>query len=239
MCYYKARIYSPTLGRFLQTDPIGYADGLNWYNYVGSDPVNATDPSGLCGRWGRYLDENGVEQSEWIVLKCPGEGGGGGGGYFLGLFRSGPVDDSGTLFGGGGAGAPQRVTVDKSCSGVAAAYDPRVQARALNALKIAIASDYEQGFFASQNIFSNGYSTGPIFSSKRRLEIKGDTIRRNKPLLIESLANGTYGPGLLVHTHQHFRHPSPVSKPDQIAADYFGFTVAAIDKSGRFTCTVN
>jgi len=105
MYYYKARIYSPTLGRFLQTDPIGYADGLNWYNYVGGDPVNATDPSGLCGRWGRYLDENGVEQSEWIVLKCPGEGGGGG--YFLGLFRSGPVDDSGALGGSGGAGAPQ------------------------------------------------------------------------------------------------------------------------------------
>ena len=30
MYYYKARIYSPTLGRFMQTDPIGYADGLNW-----------------------------------------------------------------------------------------------------------------------------------------------------------------------------------------------------------------
>ncbi len=43
---YKARWYSPTLGRFLQTDPIGYADGLNWYNYVGSDPVNAKDPTG-------------------------------------------------------------------------------------------------------------------------------------------------------------------------------------------------
>ncbi len=27
MYYYKARIYSPTLGRFLQTDPIGYGDG--------------------------------------------------------------------------------------------------------------------------------------------------------------------------------------------------------------------
>jgi RHS repeat-associated protein len=45
--YYKARMYSPTLGRFFQTDPVGYGDGLNWYAYVGNDPINGIDPSGL------------------------------------------------------------------------------------------------------------------------------------------------------------------------------------------------
>jgi len=45
--YYKARVYDPNLGRFLQTDPIRYDSNINSYVYAANSPTNGTDPSGL------------------------------------------------------------------------------------------------------------------------------------------------------------------------------------------------
>ncbi|MBY0577470.1 MAG: RHS repeat-associated core domain-containing protein, partial [Burkholderiales bacterium] len=47
--YYRARYYDPSIGRFLSEDPLGFAAGINFYAYVGNNPVNANDPSGKEG----------------------------------------------------------------------------------------------------------------------------------------------------------------------------------------------
>ena len=77
MYYYKARIYSPTLGRFMQTDPIGYANGMNWHNYAHSDPINGSDPTGKVCVWddGSFDTGDSDYMGSGGASNCSGDGG--------------------------------------------------------------------------------------------------------------------------------------------------------------------
>jgi RHS repeat-associated protein len=44
--YYRARYYSPQLGRFISEDPIGLRGGTNYYGYAGGNPIGNRDPDG-------------------------------------------------------------------------------------------------------------------------------------------------------------------------------------------------
>ena len=56
----------PPTGQFTQEDPTGLAGGLNLYGFAGGDPINFSDPFGLC--------REGDEDCHWLVDQLRGVG---------------------------------------------------------------------------------------------------------------------------------------------------------------------
>lgn len=71
------RHYDPTIGRYLQPDPLGFADGASVYAYAGSSPAMRVDPTGLMIGETNYTP---IRKPELQLCYAPGGGGGGGGG---------------------------------------------------------------------------------------------------------------------------------------------------------------
>lgn len=86
--YRRARTYNPTTGLFTQEDPLGLAGGLNAYGFAESDPVNYSDPFGLCpfgqvvcnlfNSYANWRDDQESEYKEFhggdqvVALEVPG-----------------------------------------------------------------------------------------------------------------------------------------------------------------------
>ena len=185
--YYRARYYSPQLGRFMQTDPVGYKDDLDLYTYVGNDPLDRTDPSGNCPN----CLTAGIGASAGAVGGLLVQGGA----DLISGELSSFDDYAGAFVGGGTAGAVLGFTGNPILAGAAGGA-------AGNATKQGVGNltGNQSGFSAGQLAKGTaiGAVTGGVLKGIGNVKVPGITGGRNSFDAIAKaaqtkLANGTIG----------------------------------------------
>src|SRR6266853_1484706 len=63
------RDYDPTVGRYVESDPIGLKGGINTYGYVGQKPLTRVDRRGLQAAY-TAAPEDPPELSECTIWRC-------------------------------------------------------------------------------------------------------------------------------------------------------------------------
>lgn len=65
LSYNYFRIYTSSIGRYIQPDPIGQSGGINVYNYSYQNPIRITDPDGK-GVWAAVIVCGGLTAYEYF-----------------------------------------------------------------------------------------------------------------------------------------------------------------------------
>ena len=119
LTYLRNRYYDAATGRFTQEDPIGLAGGMNLYGFAGGDPVNFSDPFGLC---------------PWCVGAAAGAAIGGGGRALYNYRNDRPLGEGVLSYAAAGA------LVGAGAGALAARYGAAAAASAAPALPAAISA---------------------------------------------------------------------------------------------------
>jgi RHS repeat-associated protein len=159
--FYKARMYDPETGRFLQTDPAGFGGGVNIYAYVMNDPINGWDPTGT-DYWspGGYYCSSDIGSLDYGI-----DDGYGNIGYMNGSIGNCEGYSGGGEFGQSSVGGPFGGGA-KSAAGDGNAGKPQNKTNVIpkNALICTSggASFYAPPSFNPQEIQNDGAAEGPI-----------------------------------------------------------------------------